>query len=205
MPCTFTQTHSNTGMTIRGCRPRNDVGTSIGEHEHGEQREPEHQRPLRLHRERARERGDRQRERAHAVAGRVQRDPEQEHRDATRSPSRRRSGCRSRRPIVDSAPYMISASHDCAIQCVPAAVNEYGSRRGMPWSRISPPVRRCHRNELSLSEPDAEREAADAEQRGDERGHRRARATVRRVTYGVLRLDVRVVRSWGVSTSHADV
>ena len=51
-----------------------------------------------------------------------------------------------------SAPYMSSASHDCAIQCVPAAVYENGSRCGIPWSRISSPVRRCHRNELSPSD-----------------------------------------------------
>src|SRR5689334_4439882 len=54
-----------------------------------------------------------------------------------------------------NAPYINSASHDCAIQRVPAAVNEYGSRRGIPWSRINPPVRRCQRKELSPSGPDA--------------------------------------------------
>src|SRR4051812_27868581 len=46
---------------------------------------------------------------------------------------------------------MSSASHDCAMNRVPGAVNEYESRCGMPWSRIQRPVVRCTRNELSCS------------------------------------------------------
>ena len=46
---------------------------------------------------------------------------------------------------------MTSASHDCATQCVPGAVNEKMSWCGMPWSRMYSPVRRCQKNELSES------------------------------------------------------
>src|SRR6185437_5236382 len=50
-----------------------------------------------------------------------------------------------------SKAYVTSASHDCATHLVPGAVYENTSWCGMPWSRMYSPVRRCQKNELSVS------------------------------------------------------
>ena len=51
-----------------------------------------------------------------------------------------------------------SDSHSCITHGLPAAVHENGSWRGMPDSKMSRPVRRCHQK--SLSTPRAKGSAA---------------------------------------------
>ena len=63
--------------------------------------------------------GMRERERTHAVVGRVRTRCGTGTRRRTRRRARRRCGCRTSPIDASSAPYISSASHDCAIQCVP--------------------------------------------------------------------------------------
>ena len=75
--------------------PEQAAGYLDREHQHAEEHQAEHQRPLGLHREAADERRDEQREGEHAVARRMERDAVQEHRDtrareAHRDPDRER-------------------------------------------------------------------------------------------------------------------
>ena len=168
----FTQSHITTGITTRGWRPSSESGTSTVNTTAPSSARPNHSGrsdcTVKLHASA----GTAIASAAHAVVGGVERDAEEEHRDArARDPDCEPDAAWSPMPRSSTA-YISSASHDCAIQCVPAAVNEYGSACGIPVSRISPPVRRCQRNELSPSDPDDEREPTGTEEERDEPHHR---------------------------------
>ena len=126
---------SRSGATISGCRPRPSVrAPRRRDDEHDIASEAEHQRPLRPHVQQRGQRGDRERERPHAVvrdtanATRNRNTAMHDARDRAEQadPERRRRRCgRGRRTSARRA--TTARSSAC-----PAAVNEYGSRCGIP-------------------------------------------------------------------------